>query len=343
MRTFPTLLLSLCAAATAHVACGKRGDPLPPLRRTPQPVTELAIAQRGRELEVRLQAPRATTEGERLGVVTLELWQATGSGDFQKTAKRRELKAAPGERLVMSDALPEVGTVVRVAAIATSSKRSSVISPLRTLTVAEAVPPPSGLMAALEPDGVRLDFTAPEPMPAWIEPSPEASPSPEPKTSGVLLYRRDESGDYGAPLVDEPLRGAATFLDATATLGTRVCYVARTVVSGAPLIESEASNEACVGVEDKKAPAAPQGVAVLATDAGIEVSWSPSPEPDLALYRVYRHAAGAGPERIAEVRAPETSALDTTAGAGRFVYTVTAVDTAGNESPRSTPVEGGRQ
>jgi fibronectin type 3 domain-containing protein len=159
----------------------------------------------------------------------------------------------------------------------------------------------------------------------------------------VLLYRRDESGDYGAPLVDEPLRGAATFLDATATLGTRVCYVARTVVSGAPLIESEASNEACVGVEDKKAPAAPQGVAVLATDAGIEVSWSPSPEPDLALYRVYRHAAGAGPERIAEVRAPETSALDTTAGAGRFVYAVTAVDTAGNESPRSTPVEGGRQ
>jgi len=386
MRKTDTLLLALAGSATLHVACGKRGDPLPPLRRTPQPVAEVAIAQRGHELEVRLQTPRATTEGERLGVVTMELWQAVGSGDFEKSATRRQLKAAPGERLVLTDALPDVGTVVRVAAVAISNKRSSVMSPLRSLTVADAVPPPTGLAAALEPDGVRITFTPPDPMPAWIqpspepsphskrsppppgapsapgtstpptpaptpeptpspEPSPEATPSPEPvpETAGLFLYRRDESGEYAAPLVTEPLRGEATFLDATAAVGARVCYVARTVVSGAPLIESEASNESCVGVEDKKPPAAPQGVAVLATDAGIEVSWSPSPEPDLVLYRVYRQAAGGAPERIAEVRAPETSALDVSAGAGRFVYFVSAVDAAGNEGPRSTPVEGGRR
>lgn len=382
MRKTDTLLLALAGFATLHVACGKRGDPLPPLRRTPQAVAELAIAQRGGELELRLQAPRATTEGERLGVVTVELARAVGSGEFQKTATRRQLKAAPGERLVLTEALPAVGTVVRVAAVAIANKRSSVMSPLRSLTVADAVPPPTGLVAALEPDGVRLTFTPPDPMPAWIqpspepsppskrppsapaapgapapapartpeptpspEPSPEATPSPEPvpETAGLFLYRRDEGGEYAAPLVTEPFRGEATFLDATAALGARVCYVARTVVSGAPLIESGASNESCVGVEDKKPPAAPQGVAVLATDAGIEVSWSPSPEPDLALYRVYRQASGGGPERIAEVRAPETSALDVSAGAGRLVYFVSAVDAAGNEGPRSTPVEGGRR
>ncbi len=382
MRKTDTLLLALAGFATLHVACGKRGDPLPPLRRTPQAVAELAIAQRGGELELRLQAPRATTEGERLGVVTVELARAVGSGEFQKTATRCQLKAAPGERLVLTEALPAVGTVVRVAAVAIANKRSSVMSPLRSLTVADAVPPPTGLVAALEPDGVRLTFTPPDPMPAWIqpspepsppskrppsapaapgapapapartpeptpspEPSPEATPSPEPvpETAGLFLYRRDEGGEYAAPLVTEPFRGEATFLDATAALGARVCYVARTVVSGAPLIESGASNESCVGVEDKKPPAAPQGVAVLATDAGIEVSWSPSPEPDLALYRVYRQASGGGPERIAEVRAPETSALDVSAGAGRLVYFVSAVDAAGNEGPRSTPVEGGRR
>ncbi|HJS59346.1 MAG TPA: hypothetical protein VKA01_14685 [Vicinamibacteria bacterium] len=386
MRKTDTLLLALAGFATLHVGCGKRGDPLPPLRRTPQPVAELAIAQRGGELELRVQAPRATTEGERLGVVTLELWRAIGSEEFQKTATRRQLKAAPGERLVSTEALPEVGTVVRVAAVAISNKRSSVMSPLRSLTVADAVPPPTGLAAALEPDGVRLTFTPPDPMPAWIQPSPEpsppsirppgapgapgapetppaptpeptpeptpspepapeATPSPEPvpETAGLFLYRRDESGEYAAPLVTAPLRGEATFLDATAAVGARVCYVARTVVSGSPLIESEASNESCVGVEDKKPPAAPQGVAVLATDAGIEVSWSPSPEPDLALYRVYRQAPGGGPQRIAEVRAPDTSALDVSAGTGRFVYFVSAVDAAGNEGPRSTPVEGGRR
>ena len=378
MRKPHTILLPLVVAAALHAACGKRGDPLPPLRRTPQPVTELRLAQRGQELEVRLQAPRATTEGERLGVVTLELLRAQGAGDFQKTAARQTVKAAPGERLELREPLPAAGTVVRVAIVATSDKRSSVLSQIRSLLVAEAVAAPSALEAKLETEGVRLTFTAPDPLPPWIEPSPEPkhtppppggaagdapppgdapAPSPQPTptpeataspeaaaptTAGFSLYRRAENGSYAAPLAGEPLR-ETSFMDATAPLGGRVCYVARTVVSGEPLVESEPSNESCVSVEDRKAPAAPQGVAALTTEAGLEVSWSPSPEPDLALYRVYRQARGGEPERIAEVKPPETSALDGDAAAGRFVYSVSAVDAAGNESPRSTPVEGGRQ
>ena len=388
MRKLHPMLLALLLGAAQHVACGKRGDPLPPLRRTPQPVTELSLAQRGQELEIRLQAPRATTEGARLGVVTLELLRAEGSGDFQKTAARRSVKAAPGERLQLTEALPAVGTVVRVATIATSDKRSSVMSQIRSLLVAEAVPAPRDLEAALEADGVRLRFAPPDPLPPWIEPSPEPkrapspppsptpppgapapsgappaptpepSPSPEstsspepgvspeapaaPQTAGFLLYRRSESGSYAAPLATEPLRGEASFLDATAPLGGRFCYVARTAVSGAPLVESEPSNESCVSVEDKKAPAAPLGVAALTTEAGLELSWSPSPELDLALYRVYRQTPGREPERIAEVKPPETSVVARDAG-GRFVYFVTAVDAAGNEGPRSSPVEGGRR
>ncbi|HET7292572.1 MAG TPA: hypothetical protein VFM88_09115 [Vicinamibacteria bacterium] len=378
----PTMLLALVPAATLHVGCGKRGDPLPPLRRTPQPVSELSLAQRGAELEVHLQAPRATTDGQRLGVVSLELLRAEGSGDFQKTAARRSVKAAPGERLTLREPLPSPGTVLRIAAIATSDKHSSVQSQLRSLVVAEAVAPPLDLSAGLEPDGVRLRLTPPDPLPAWIEPSPEpkGSPSPPPQaslpaagvapqpagprppeeapsapptetapspappipqTAGFYLYRRAENGTYGAPLTAEVLR-EASFLDAMAPLGATHCYVATTVVSGAPLVESGTSNEACVLVEDKKAPAAPTGVAALAGESGLELSWSPSPEPDLALYRVYRQARGGQPERFAEVKPPETSVVDPGAASGRFVYSVSAVDAAGNESQRSQPVEGGR-
>jgi hypothetical protein len=273
----------------------------------------------------------------------------------------------------------------------------------------------------MEADGVRLSFTAPDPMPAWIEPpkpapvvkgtgpkagagprheeagraagrgtpgepetpspdtgppadaeapsppepgsppataaspapeaapaseatpAPDASPSPPPRASGFNAYRRTEPGSYGAPLNAEPLLEAA-YLDAAAPLLAQVCYQVRTVVSDDPLIESEATPEACVRVEDKKAPAAPTGVATLPVGDGIEVSWSPSSETDLVLYRVYRKARGAAAVPVAEVKAPDTSAVDGEAELGqRFQYYVTAIDAAGNESPPSDAAEGVRR
>ena len=86
--------------------------------------------------------------------------------------------------------------------------------------------------------------------------------------------------------------------------------------------------------------AGPTGAAVLAGADGIEVSWSPSLEADLASYRVYRAVAGAAPVRVAEILPPETSFRDTKAPPGSaLVYTVTAVDRDGNESPPSAPLE----
>jgi fibronectin type 3 domain-containing protein len=67
----------------------------------------------------------------------------------------------------------------------------------------------------------------------------------------------------------------------------------------------------------------------------VDVSWSPSSEPDLALYRVYRASEGP-PERLAELPAGETRHRDQTAAAGvPYIYTVTAVDKDGNESAPS--------
>jgi len=70
----------------AALGCGKRGDPLPPLGRTPQPVRDLTLAQRGADLEVRYTAPRTTTGGIRLDVHAVEILTARGDGDFAKTA-----------------------------------------------------------------------------------------------------------------------------------------------------------------------------------------------------------------------------------------------------------------
>jgi hypothetical protein len=104
------------------------------------------------------------------------------------------------------------------------------------------------------------------------------------------------------------------------------------------MIESEASNEACLTVEDVAPPAPPVGLAARETDEGVEVSWSPSPEADLKGYLLYR-ATGAGPAKpIAEVPSGTTTYVDASAPSGVPVhYTLSAVDKVGNESPRSSP------
>src|SRR5262249_8172541 len=119
------------------------------------------------------------------------------------------------------------------------------------------------------------------------------------------------------------------------------CYVVRFVAGKEPLVESASSAEACVTFKDIAAPAPPIGVAVVLRGDGVEISWSPSPEADLAGYRVYRSAPpGEPPVRRAELRAQQTSTVDASPRTGIVsVYTVTAFDRAGNESAPSSPVQ----
>jgi fibronectin type 3 domain-containing protein len=129
------------------------------------------------------------------------------------------------------------------------------------------------------------------------------------------------------------------FRDTTVAAGERWCYVVRTVASTEPIVESAGSSEACVENKDVFPPAPPTGVAALVHEDAVEVSWSPSLEPDLAAYRVYRASAGAAPARLAEIAAPETSYRDPAAPRGTALsYTVTAVDRDGNESRPSAAV-----
>jgi hypothetical protein len=134
---------------------------------------------------------------------------------------------------------------------------------------------------------------------------------------------------------------AATALaDTSARRGDNVCYVVRGVVATTPVvIESAPSEEVCMAVQDLFPPAPPGGVAALARDGAADVSWSPSAEPDLAGYRVYRATGGLPARRVAERPPGETSFTDPALPAGTHVYTVTAVDRDGNESAPGRPAE----
>lgn len=163
----------------------------------------------------------------------------------------------------------------------------------------------------------------------------------EPRKAGFHVYRRVGTESYRLPLAQEPLADRRA-TDETAPRGATACYVVRAVASSDPLVESAASNEACVEVRDIEPPAAPGGLAVLPRDAGLEVLWTPSSESDLGGYRVYREAPGEPRRKLADVEPGRSSWLDTSARAGvSYLYSVTAVDLAGNESPEPQRAEGG--
>jgi hypothetical protein len=363
-------LLVLAAA----LACGKRGDPLPPLARTPQPVKDFAVAQRGPELEIRYTAPRTTTGGIRLDLHAVEILTARAEGDFAKTALIEVRKVAPGESVIATQPLPPPGTRLRVAARAASGGDRSALTPVVTLLVQPPPAAPADLLARLTPEAVVLTWTGivPSPPPVPV-PSPSPSPSPgaatagspspaaspassaasalarppspavppaKPPTPGFRVFRRDPIASYEAPMNPVPITVNA-FEDRTADTGPRWCYVVRAAASVDPVVESVASDEVCVDIKDVAPPAAPAGVATLAGAEAVEVSWSPSPESDLAGYRVYRAPEGGAPERLAELPAGQTTWRDASPGRGGLhVYTITAFDRSGNESAPSKPAEG---
>jgi hypothetical protein len=71
------------------------------------------------------------------------------------------------------------------------------------------------------------------------------------------------------------------------------------------------------------------------------ITWSPSHEPDLKLYRLYRRAGNEPAIQVGEILKGVTTFTDGKAASGiSYQYTLTAVDTSGNESKPSVAAEG---
>jgi hypothetical protein len=248
---------ALLALLLAGPACGKKGDPQPPLRRAPQGPAEFELAQRGEHVLVGVRAPRTWSDGARLPVVELELLRADRAGEFDKVALSRRVRAAPGEAMLESEPAPAPGTRLRFAVRTRADGKQSPLSRVLTLDV-QAPPPPPGSLTAARADGrVRLAWTAPAevlaaaaaavqtpPSPAapGAEPQPPAPPAP--KLPGFRVYRRGADEVYGGPLSKTPTAQPA-FDDETPP-AVAICYVARTLVSSDPVVESADSNEACL-------------------------------------------------------------------------------------------------
>lgn len=353
--------VALVSATLVLPACGKKGDPLPPIRLVPATTSNLTVAQRGREIVLSFSYPNATAAGTPLpGLDGLSLWQMTlqpppgpagvpppkvappDPRQFNVQAQRIEQldaagvgTAVVGDRIVLRRPMPappaEGGREALVLAVKTRAQggEDSAFSNLVVVEVQAAPPAPKGLVADGEADGVRVRWDAP----VVLEGSAAAM--------GFNLYRRDATAKvYGAPLAT--LTTEREYLDRGAPLGSRLIYTVTTVAAREPVsVESAIEAEIEVDHRDRYPPPGPRGLVALAEEGRVRLIWDPVTAPDLAGYLVYRRDPGS--EEFVKIAGPldKTEFEETGLVAGEsYVYRVSAVDRAGNESEPSGPASG---
>jgi hypothetical protein len=230
IRAFAVALVALVVTA----ACGHKGPPRPPLRRTPPGLTDFKLAQRGETLEVSLIAPRASVDGLALEGLDVEIFWGEGQVDLEKAGRRRRVRADAGARVVESLPLPPRGTLVRAAARAIAGGAEGQRTVIRSLEVQPPLSPPHQLAVELRVDGVSLEWQGelPEPVEApETRPAGGRLPFSAPPEEGRLPFGTDpeegpsaeeerdvsgtpsEAGDEEVPADEEPLPGAESAED----------------------------------------------------------------------------------------------------------------------------------
>jgi hypothetical protein len=339
-------------------ACGKKGPPLPPLRHDPQVVGNVSLGQKGENLVVVYQVPALSVDNLKLEGAEVDLNVVEGVGKAARKAPSVRRTATPGQTRVDLLPLPAPGHLASVTVRVKSKGAWSMPSKPVALDVQSPPPAASDVKADNDPAGVLITWTTPPPTdtptatatatptptPRSTAPThamlrPTLTPTAPPKESGYLVRRHLGTAEPET-LTVHPVP-APPYVDDKAQPGAKYCYTVLHIESMQPLVASSEATEACLEVKDLRPPAAPTGVALLPQTGGLEVSWSPSPEPDVFSYRVYRAPAGGTLEKLTDRPASERAFVDKTAVRGtKYHYVVTAVDRAGNESAQSTPVEG---
>ena len=215
-------------------------------------------------------------------------------------------------------------TLVAVDNSFNESERSAVIE----VIAPDSIPPsePSGLFAQAEDTKVTL---------SWPK-------NMEGDLAGYRLYRsesEDGSGEYIREGNDISAT-ATTYIDGNVQNGKIYWYYLTAFdVAGN---EGAPSDKVVAKPRDDTPPEPPAGLTGEPTESGVNLTWSLNPEKDIAGYRVWRSEIKTGIyETISgnELLSPTSNTYSDTIidEIKTYWYSITAVDTSENESPRSSP------
>jgi len=365
-RGFRWIVLALGLCLSGLIAgCASPGEPTPRHPVLPTPIVDLAAHQSGSEIVLTFTLPTRSTDREALPESpSIEIFRADlapGASPNKKTIwnpvyaipSERVESYARGNQVTFRDPLAPASLIhVEGAPVAymvrtrAAKARASDNSNILALRIFPPPAPPNEVHAVVTESTIGLNWSG--------APPPSGS-----SLQGYRVYRarmsstpENASQDSSQSKLKPPqeLIGPANtpeFRDLNFEFGETYSYTIRSVAAyGSDLVESADSSPVVVIARDIFPPAAPLGLeaawipATGQAPAYVELSWGISPEPDLAGYRIYRSDLESTPgERLDADLLPSPAFRDNSVVSGKqYVYRVSAVDRAGNESAASVSV-----
>jgi len=352
-RALASLAVAAALVALALPACGRKGTPVAPERRVPQPVSDLRGTVRESGIELAWSVPQRRADNTRLidpGVARVFRAEDTGQGE-------------PRAALLVNDRVPgytEIATVrladppsplVRGGRVSVTDRRNLTQGRRYTYVVVTAdgqgrtsAPSPRVMVTFVPAPEAPADFRVEpgdrEARLSWQRPARLTDGS---AVSGPLVYEILRAPSADAPLVPitRTAPDATTATDRGLENDRTYHYAVRAIRrEGGTAIEGEATASAAVTPADVTPPSPPTELVAIPSEGAVRLSWSPSPEPDVAGYVVYRAGGSAPLQRVGAVRAPGTTFTDREVPPGTYRYAVTAQDASAraNESRPSNAV-----
>jgi hypothetical protein len=241
---------------------------------------------------------------------------------------------APG-RMALTRTYVAYGTTTR--------GRKGPLSPRTEVPLVPPPPPPATPAIAYDEKSVTVTWPDVSP-PRPAQPPSDATVLPSTPigdTRPSIAFNVYDVTNAATPikLTSAPV-AEPTFVDNRMAWGEKRCYTVRTAETiGSFTIESDAPEPGCKTLIDTFPPAAPQGVQGIPSEGAINLIWQPNGEKDLAGYVVLRAAApGDAFEPLTPAPIQETLFKDDVPRGVPYVYTIKAVDRAGNASAPSARV-----
>jgi hypothetical protein len=350
-RALPVLAAALVLIALP--ACGRKGVPVAPERRVPQPVRDLRGVVREGAIELAWSVPQRRADNSRLidpGVA--RVFRAEDSGQGEPRAALLKGEQVVGYTEIASVRLADPPSpLVRAGRVSITDRRD--LAPGRRYTYVVVTADAHGRISAPSPR-VTLTFgAAPEP-PARLTAAPgdrEARLTWQPPArltdgsavSDPLVYEvlRAPAADAPPVPVTRTAPGVTTLTDRGLENDRTYYYAVRAIrEEGTTPVEGEPTATVAVTPVKLTPPPPPADLVAIPSEGTVRLSWTPSDASDVAAYVVYRGRRGGRLERVGTVRVPGTTFTDRDVPPGTYRYAVSAQDASAraNESRPSNEV-----
>ena len=373
-------LLPFLSSSLWFAGCAAPGEPIERKPQVPTAIADLAAQQQGNDVILTFTLPKDTVDHRPLKQTpAIEVYRSFEPVPAAATAIATDtpellLTIPPAmvdhysqkghvrllSPLVAGDLAQHTGRLASYTVRTRASlKKESADSNHADVRIFPAPDPISDVKAEVKHAGILLTWTPPQNTLAGVAPASviyqiyraEALPQAQPHqdSAPAAAEAASQIPKSKAPLARIGETAENTFQDLQVEFGTTYVYSVRTL-SQYPGVALESADSKLIVVtpRDTFPPAAPQGLVVVLVPkqgevpAHLEISWAISPETDIAGYNVYRSEQDGVPGTRLNPDLLLTPAFrDMNAEPGRhYVYTATAVDRVGNESPASAPVSG---